>query len=41
MESQGNEWRRLSDLAVAEIARYAAGTGFAHPVRHERLGRSA
>jgi phosphoglycerate dehydrogenase-like enzyme len=39
--SQGNEWRRLADLAVAEVARWAAGAGFAHEVRRERLGRSA
>jgi len=39
--SQGNEWRRLADLAVAEVARWAAGAGFAHQVRRERLGRSA
>ncbi|MGW1090827.1 hydroxyacid dehydrogenase [Streptomyces sp. NPDC002596] len=35
--SQGNEWRRLVDLAVGEIDRWAAGDGFAHPVRRERL----
>lgn len=35
--SQGNEWRRLADLAVGEVARWAAGDGFAHPVHHERL----
>ncbi|WP_320774650.1 hydroxyacid dehydrogenase [Streptomyces sp. CRN 30] len=35
--SLGNEWRRLADLAVGEIARWAAGSGFAHPVRRERL----
>ncbi|KQX92354.1 MULTISPECIES: hydroxyacid dehydrogenase [Streptomyces] len=35
--SQGNELRRLADLAVAEVARWAAGDGFAHPVRRERL----
>ncbi|ONK11741.1 hydroxyacid dehydrogenase [Streptomyces sp. MP131-18] len=35
--SQGNEWRRLADLAVAETRRWAAGDGFAHPVRRERL----
>ena len=39
--SQGNEWRRLADLAVAEVARWAAGAGFAHQVRRERLGRTA
>jgi phosphoglycerate dehydrogenase-like enzyme len=35
--SQGNEWRRLADHALAEIARWAAGDGFRHPVRRERL----
>ncbi|AXK35263.1 hydroxyacid dehydrogenase [Streptomyces armeniacus] len=35
--SQGNEWRRLAELAVSEAARWAAGDGFAHPVRRERL----
>lgn len=35
--SQGNEWRRLADMAVGEVARWAAGDGFAHPVRRERL----
>ncbi|MFJ2261799.1 hydroxyacid dehydrogenase [Streptomyces sp. NPDC087844] len=35
--SQGNEWRRLADLALAETARWASGTGFLHPVRRERL----
>ncbi|MFE9851944.1 hydroxyacid dehydrogenase [Streptomyces sp. NPDC005576] len=35
--SQGNEWRRLADLATGEVARWAAGVGFAHPVRPERL----
>ncbi|MFI1422177.1 hydroxyacid dehydrogenase [Streptomyces sp. NPDC020731] len=35
--SQGNEWRRLADLALSEIARWAAGEGFLHPVRRERL----
>ncbi len=39
--SQGNEWRRLADLAVAEVARWASGEGFAHPVRRDRLGRIA
>ncbi|MEU1278034.1 hydroxyacid dehydrogenase [Streptomyces sp. NPDC005805] len=34
--SQGNEWQRLSDLAVSEAARWAAGTGFAHGVPRER-----
>ncbi|ORT55727.1 hydroxyacid dehydrogenase [Streptomyces sp. CB03238] len=36
--SQGNEWRRLAELTVSEVARWAAGDGFAHPVRRERLG---
>ncbi|MZD03878.1 hydroxyacid dehydrogenase [Streptomyces sp. SID5785] len=35
--SQGNEWERLADTAVAEVSRWAAGDGFAHPVRRERL----
>ncbi|QDI67477.1 hydroxyacid dehydrogenase [Streptomyces calvus] len=35
--SQGNEWRRLADLAVAETARWVSGEGFLHPVRRERL----
>lgn len=35
--SQGNEWRRLADLAIGEVGRWAAGDGFAHPVRRERL----
>ncbi|OKJ93483.1 hydroxyacid dehydrogenase [Streptomyces sp. CB03234] len=35
--SQGNEWRRLAELTVSEVARWAAGDGFAHPVRRERL----
>ncbi|WNI21001.1 hydroxyacid dehydrogenase [Streptomyces sp. ITFR-16] len=35
--SQGNEWQRLVDLAVGEAGRWAAGDGFAHPVRRERL----
>ncbi|MER5849557.1 hydroxyacid dehydrogenase [Streptomyces sp. NPDC002012] len=35
--SQGNEWGRLVDLAVGEAGRWAAGDGFAHPVRRERL----
>ncbi|GGV76142.1 MULTISPECIES: hydroxyacid dehydrogenase [Streptomyces] len=35
--SQGNEWERLAETAVAEVARWAAGDGFAHPVRRERL----
>jgi phosphoglycerate dehydrogenase-like enzyme len=35
--SQGNEWRRLAEHATAEVARWAAGEGFAHAVRPERL----
>ncbi|WP_329454315.1 hydroxyacid dehydrogenase [Streptomyces sp. NBC_01497] len=35
--SQGNEWRRLAEHAIAETARWAAGEGFAHAVRPERL----
>ncbi|NEB81670.1 hydroxyacid dehydrogenase [Streptomyces sp. SID14478] len=35
--SQGSEWERLADTAVDEVARWAAGDGFAHPVRRERL----
>ncbi|MFI8946378.1 hydroxyacid dehydrogenase [Streptomyces sp. NPDC053750] len=35
--SEGNEWRRLADLALAECARWASGAGFLHPVRRERL----
>ncbi|MTE17721.1 hydroxyacid dehydrogenase [Streptomyces sp. TRM43335] len=35
--SQGNEWRRLADLALAETTRWASGSGFLYPVRRERL----
>ncbi|MFF3644250.1 hydroxyacid dehydrogenase [Streptomyces sp. NPDC002564] len=35
--SLGNEWRRLADCAVGEVRRWAAGEGFAHPVRRDRL----
>ncbi|OON82571.1 hydroxyacid dehydrogenase [Streptomyces tsukubensis] len=35
--SQGNEWGRLADLTVSEVTRWAAGEGFAHAVRQERL----
>jgi phosphoglycerate dehydrogenase-like enzyme len=35
--SLGNELRRLAELTVSEVARWARGEGFAHPVRHERL----
>ncbi|MBC9717569.1 hydroxyacid dehydrogenase [Streptomyces sp. TRM66268-LWL] len=34
--SQGNEWQRLTELAVSELRRWAAGDGFAHSVRRER-----
>lgn len=39
--SQGNEWRRLAELAIGEVGRWAAGSGFAHPVLRERLGQLA
>jgi phosphoglycerate dehydrogenase-like enzyme len=39
--SQGNEWQRLADLAIAEAGRWAAGKEFAHPVLRERLGQLA
>ncbi|MCI3274440.1 hydroxyacid dehydrogenase [Streptomyces cylindrosporus] len=39
--SQGNEWRRLAEHAVAETARWASGVGFLHPVRRERLAYTA
>jgi phosphoglycerate dehydrogenase-like enzyme len=39
--SQGNEWERLAELAVTEVARWASGLGFAHPVRPERLAHLA
>ncbi|MEU5262798.1 hydroxyacid dehydrogenase, partial [Amycolatopsis sp. NPDC021455] len=39
--SQGNELRRLAELAVAEVTRWAAGQPFAHPVHRERLGMIA
>ncbi|GHG41557.1 MULTISPECIES: hydroxyacid dehydrogenase [Amycolatopsis] len=39
--SQGNELRRLAELAVAEVTRWAAGQAFAHPVHRERLGMIA
>lgn len=35
--SQGNEWRRLAESAITELARWAAGVGFAHPVRRDRM----
>lgn len=39
--SEGTEWRRLAATAVEEVARWAAGRGFAHAVRREGLGRIA
>ncbi|GGW22569.1 hydroxyacid dehydrogenase [Streptomyces xantholiticus] len=39
--SLGNEWGRLAELAVAEVARWASGAEFAHPVRREGLDRLA
>jgi phosphoglycerate dehydrogenase-like enzyme len=39
--SQGNEWERLAELAVSEVARWTSGLGFAHPVRPERLAHLA
>jgi phosphoglycerate dehydrogenase-like enzyme len=39
--SEGNEWSRLAEAAVAEVARWAAGTDFVHPVTRERLGQLA
>jgi phosphoglycerate dehydrogenase-like enzyme len=35
--SEGNEWRRLADLALAETTRWASGAGFLHPGRRDRL----
>lgn len=35
--SLGNELHRLADAAVDEVARWAAGEGFAHPVGREGL----
>ncbi|MCS7484072.1 hydroxyacid dehydrogenase [Umezawaea endophytica] len=39
--SQGNEWRRLADTAVAEVGRWGRGEEFAHPVRRELFGQLA
>ncbi|MET0233126.1 MAG: hydroxyacid dehydrogenase [Kibdelosporangium sp.] len=39
--SQGNEWGRLANLAIAEIGRWIAGEKFAYPVRRETLDRQA
>jgi phosphoglycerate dehydrogenase-like enzyme len=36
--SQGNEMGRLAALAVAEVTRWAAGDGFAHPLHRDRMG---
>jgi phosphoglycerate dehydrogenase-like enzyme len=37
----GSEVARLGDAAIAELARYAAGLPFAHPLRAEDLARVA
>ncbi|GGZ88843.1 2-hydroxyacid dehydrogenase [Streptomyces subrutilus] len=39
--SLGNELHRMADSAVEEIARYATGLPFAHPVHREDLARTA
>ncbi|MDD9375812.1 hydroxyacid dehydrogenase [Streptomyces sp. ZAF1911] len=39
--SFGTELRRMAEHAVEEVARYAAGLPFAHPVRREELDRIA
>lgn len=39
--SFGNEVQRMADSAVDEIARYAAGLPFAHPVLRDELARTA
>jgi hypothetical protein len=39
--SQGTEWGRPANLAVAEIGRWTTGEGFAYPVRRETLERQA
>ncbi|MFJ6795291.1 hydroxyacid dehydrogenase [Streptomyces sp. NPDC091268] len=39
--SLGNELHRMAGSAIEEIARYAAGLPFLHPVRREDLHRSA
>lgn len=39
--SYGTELHRLAEHAVEEVARYAAGLPFAHPVRREELERIA
>lgn len=39
--SLGNELHRMADSAVGEIARYAAGLPFAHPVHRADLHRTA
>lgn len=39
--SKGNELRRLVDAAADEVARWAAGQPFAHPVRRELLPLTA
>ncbi|PSL08100.1 phosphoglycerate dehydrogenase-like enzyme [Haloactinopolyspora alba] len=35
--SQGNEWGRLAEMAIAEVTRWSSGEGFAHPVRREQM----
>jgi phosphoglycerate dehydrogenase-like enzyme len=37
----GTEVRRLGDAAIAEVARYAAGEPFAHPLTAAELDRVA
>ncbi|MCQ4084995.1 hydroxyacid dehydrogenase [Streptomyces sp. RB6PN25] len=39
--SMGTEMRRMADSAVDELARYAAGLPFAHPVLRDELDRAA
>ncbi|OEV02526.1 hydroxyacid dehydrogenase [Streptomyces oceani] len=39
--SQGNEWQRLAESAVAEVGRWVAGESFAHPVRRDQLAAQA
>jgi phosphoglycerate dehydrogenase-like enzyme len=39
--SVGNELRRMTDSAIGEVARYAAGVAFAHPVLHHGLEHAA
>ncbi|GGU43407.1 hydroxyacid dehydrogenase [Lentzea flava] len=39
--SQGNEWARLAETALAELRRWIGGAGFAHAVLPVDLGRIA